>query len=58
MARGALENDPDDTWEQRAAVADAAFDAFISSRRDDLKDATRWATLRRTVHQEIARRFG
>lgn len=53
----ALRNGSDDAWEQRAAAADAAFDAFISSHRDDLKDPTRWAPLRRAVHQEIGRRF-
>lgn len=54
----ALDDASDDDWDQRAAEEDKAFDSFVSSRRQDLLDSTRWAALRRVVHQEIARRFG
>lgn len=52
---------PDDVgegYDERAAQEATEFDAFVGPLRDDLKDPSRRASVRRSVHQEIRRRFG
>lgn len=51
---------PDDAgegYDERAAQEATKFDAFVGPLRDDLKDPSRRASVRRSVHQEIRQRF-
>jgi hypothetical protein len=47
-----------DGYDERASQEATEFDAFVRPLRDDLKDPSRRASVRRTVNQEIRRRFG
>jgi len=54
----AATDDTGEGYDERAAQEAVAFDAFVGPLRDALKGPSRRASVRRTVHQEIRRRFG
>lgn len=54
----AATDDTGEGYDERAAQEGPAFDVFVGPLREDLKDPSRRASVRRTVHQEIRRRFG
>lgn len=55
---GAALDDIGEEYDERAALQATEFDAFVGPLRNDLKDPSRRASVRRNVHQEIRRRFG
>ena len=53
----AVPNDVED-WEARASTETAEFDRFTGPHRDDLKEPSRRAAVRRIVNEEVRKRFG
>lgn len=50
---------PDDAedWDRHVEAENVEFDAFLRAHRDDLKEASRRAAVRRLVNEEIRERF-
>lgn len=53
----ALNGLDDEEWVSAQRQETIAFDDFLSSMRDQLKDSSRRAAVRRTIRQEVERRF-
>lgn len=45
-------------WDMRVEAENVEFDAFLGPHRDDLREASRRAAVRRLVNEEIRERFG
>lgn len=55
---GAAVSDDVENWEARVEAENAAFDGFLGPHREDLKEPSRRAAVRRLLNEEIRRRFG
>lgn len=53
----AIHDDASD-WQERAAAEVVEFDTFVGPLREDLKEPSRRAAVRRSVNHEVRRRFG